>query len=116
MKTQAHAEKRTRRRFELALTVRFRLTCKGSASRWVTGTIHDMSSTGISFRCRGPLPVGNHLELHVAWPATRGEEHSTHLRATGLIVRSSGTLTALRITWHRLDIEPAVALSLSAIA
>jgi hypothetical protein len=75
-----------------------------------------MSSTGISFRCRGPLPVGNHLELHVAWPATRGVEHSTHLRATGLIVRSSGTLTALRITWHRLDIEPPAALPLSAIA
>ena len=118
MKTQTQTEKRAKRRYELAMPVHFRLTRKGSTStsRWATGAVHDMSSSGVSFACRGPLPLGSHLELSVEWPANRGEQHTTHLHATGLIVRSSGTVTAIEITWHRLDVEPAVAMPLSAIA
>jgi hypothetical protein len=116
METLTHTERRTRRRFELPLALLFRLSRKGSASRWSTGTIHDMSSNGIGFRCRGPLPVGCHLEVIVAWPATRTGQYTTQFRATGLVVRSSGTMTAMNITWHQLQIAPATEVSLSAIA
>jgi len=114
MKTGKLMERRARRRFELALTVQFRLTRKRATSRWVMGTIQDMSSNGISFQCRGPLPVGSHVELTAAWPAAR-EQNPLHLRATGFIVRSSATKTAMRITWHRLGVEPS-AIPISAIA
>jgi len=108
-------ERRARRRFELALTVQFRLTRKQSTPRWATGTIHDMSSSGISFQCRGPLPVGCHLELAVPWPAARGP-YPMRLRATGFVVRSSATKSAIQITWHRLGVESAGAIPMSAIA
>ena len=116
MKTRTQIERRRRRRFELPLTVHFRQTRKGAATRWGAGTIQDMSSGGVSFRCRGALPVGCHLELKIAWPATRGSDYMMYFRATGLVVRSSGSVTAMRITWHRLDLEPAVEMPLSAIA
>jgi hypothetical protein len=115
MSTRKHIERRARRRFELALTVQFRLTRKISTARWGTGTIHDMSSSGISFQCRGPLPVGCHLELTVPWPAVRGP-YPLRLRATGFVVRSSATRTAIQITWHRLGIEPKGVIPISAIA
>ena len=115
MKTGTQVERRARRRFGLALTVHFRLTRKGSTSRWGSGTINDVSSSGVSFQCRGPLPVGCHLELTLSWPAPRGQD-SLRLRATGFVVRSSATKTAMRITWHRLGAEPAEVIPLSAIA
>jgi len=108
-------ERRARRRFELALTVQFRLTRKESTARWGAGTVHDMSSSGVNLQCHGPLPVGCHLELTIPWPAARGP-YPVRLRATGFVVRSSATRTAIQITWHRLGIEPKGAIPISAIA
>ena len=116
MKARTQIERRTRRRFELALTAQFRLSRRGTTSRWGAGTIHDMSSAGISFRCRGPLPVGSHLELDIVWPAIRGGEYAMHLRVMGFVVRSSATKTAMQITWHRLRAETVTTMPLSAIA
>jgi hypothetical protein len=116
MKIGKQIERRARRRFGLALTVQFRLARKGSTSHWGTGAIHNVSSSGISFQCRGPLPVGCHLEVAIEWPATRGP-CPIRLLATGFVVRSSATRTAMQITWHRLRIAPpATEISLSAIA
>jgi len=115
MKMHKYVERRVRRRFELPLGVQFRLTRKRSSARWVTGTIHDMSSGGISFQCRGPLPLGSHVELTADWPANRGP-YPMHLRATGFVVRSNSNKTAIRITWHRLAVDPVVAMPLGAIA
>ena len=104
MKIVKQIERRARRRFGLALAVRFRMTRKGS------------TSSGISFQCRGPLPVGCHLEVAIEWPATRGP-CPMRLLATGFVVRSSATRTAMQITWHRLRITPpATEISLTAIA
>src|ERR1035441_3122808 len=61
MKIGKQIERRARRRFGLALTVRFRMTRKGSTSHWGTGAIHNVSSSGISFQCRGPLPVKHRM-------------------------------------------------------
>src|ERR1039458_5244880 len=116
MKIGKQIERRARRRFGLALTVQFRLTHKGSTSHWGTGAIHNLSSNGISFQCRGPLPVGCHLEVAIEWPATRGPCPIT-LPATTFVVPSSRTRNAIEITWHRLRIAPpATEISLSAIA
>jgi len=116
MKIGKQIERRARRRFGLALAVRFRMTRKGSTPHWGTGAIHNVSSSGISFQCRGPLPVGCHLEVAIEWPATRGP-CPMRLLATGFVVRSSATRTAMQITWHRLRITPPVTeISLTAIA
>jgi hypothetical protein len=116
MKKRTHIESRGKRRFELDLTVHFRLSLKGSMSRWGVGTIQNMSSSGISLRCRRPLPVGGHLELVVDWPAHQNGQYPIHLHATGFVVRSSGSKTALRISSHHFRVASESERSLAAIA
>jgi len=116
MKKRIKIESRAKQRFELELTVHYRLSLKGSTSRWGTGTILDMSSGGISMRCRRPLPVGGHLEMIIDWPATHGGHYPMYLHATGFIVRSGSSKAAMRITSHRFRLEPLAALSIGATA
>ena len=98
------SERREKQRFVLAHTIRFRLSAKQPTSRWAIGTIHDMSSSGVSFRCRRPLPLGGHLELVVDWPTGHGNHRLVSLHASGFVVRSSRTKAAVRITSHRFHI------------
>jgi hypothetical protein len=97
-------ERREKRRFVLAHTIRFRLSARQPTSRWAVGTIQDMSSSGVSFRCRRPIPLGGHLELVVDWPASLGNHRLVSLHASGFVVRSSRTKAAVRITSHRFHI------------
>jgi hypothetical protein len=68
------------------------------------GTIQDMSSSGVSFRCRRPLPVGGHVDLIVDWPFPLDHQRLVNLHASGFVVRSSRTKAAVRITSHRFQI------------
>ena len=98
------SERREKQRFVLVHTIRFRLSAKQPTSRWAVGTIQDMSSSGVSFRCRRPLPLGGHLELIVDWPASLGNHRLVSLHASGFVVRSSRTKAAVRITSHRFQV------------
>ena len=98
-------ERRLTRRYELHLPVHFRISQKGVAGRWGTGTTREMSTTGLSFRTRKPLPVGSHVEMIVDWPAKYGEEQPIDLQLTGFIVRSDGSRTAVRVTSRRFRIN-----------
>ena len=116
MKKETHIEKRGTQRFELPLTAHFRLSKRGVPSRWGTGTVHDISSSGISLRSRRSLPEGCHLELLLDWPAAHDGQFPMHLHATGFVVRSSGSKAAMRITSHRFRIATEVAQPMGAIA
>lgn len=74
-------------------------------SRWGTGTIHDISSSGVSFRSRRTLPVGCHLELIIDWPATQSDRYPVTLHATGFVVRRSGNKIAVQIPSPRFVIQ-----------
>ena len=74
-------------------------------SRWGNGTIHDISSSGISFRTRRPLPVGGHVELIIDWPATHDDRYPITLHATGFVVRRSGNKIAVQIPSPRFVIQ-----------
>jgi PilZ domain len=113
---QVRHERREKQRFVLDLTVHFRLSLKGLPSRWGTGTIQDMSSSGVSFRSRRQLPVGGHLELIVDWPSARADEYPISLHATGIVVRSSGSKTAVQIPSHRFRIATHPAQPMGALA
>jgi hypothetical protein len=82
------------------------------------GTIQDMSSSGISFRCRRQLPLGGHLELIVDWPADFGDRRLVSLHASGFVVRTNGSRIAVRITSHRFRISdlPETSIFQAAIA
>jgi hypothetical protein len=100
-----HLERRSSRRYEVHLPVHFRLSQKGAVARWGTGLTRDMSTSGLSFRTRKPLPVGSHIELVIDWPAKYAETHTIDLQVTGFVVRSDGGRTAVRITSHRFRID-----------
>lgn len=109
-------ERRQKQRYDIQLPVHFRVSQKGAASRWSNGVTCDISSGGVSFRTRRPLPVGAHVELIMYWPATHGEVYPVELQATGLVVRSSATRTAVAITAHRFRIDMLPAAPMGATA
>jgi hypothetical protein len=98
-------ERRATRRYELHLPIHYRISQKGVVARWGTGTTREMSTTGLSFRTRKPLPVGAHVEMIIDWPAKYDDEQPIDLQLTGFIVRSDGTRTAVRVTSRRFRIN-----------
>ena len=98
-------ERRATRRYELHLPIHFRVSQKGSIARWGTGVTREMSTTGLSFRARKPLPVGSHVEMIVDWPAKYDEGQPIDLQLTGFVVRSDNHRTAVRVTSRRFRIN-----------
>jgi len=89
-------DRRQNRRYDLRLPLHYRFTEKGSIPRTGSGTTCDMSTNGLSFRTRKPLPVGTHIELIVDWPPRYGDLYPIDLVMTGFIVRSTGGRTGVR--------------------
>ena len=113
---KAVAERRLNQRYDVHLPIHFRVSQKGATSRWGTGVTCDISSNGVSFRCRRPLPVGSHVEMIIDWPARHDDSYPIDLQATGFVVRSSATRAAVRITSRRFRIELAPAQPMGATA
>jgi len=102
---QRARERRSAHRYELHLPVHFRISQKGTAARWGAGVLRDMSTGGLSFRTRKPVPVGSHIEVIVDWPARYAETHPVALQVTGFVLRSDSGRTAVRVTSHRFRID-----------
>jgi hypothetical protein len=81
----------------------------GAPSEWLAGTVLDLSSTGISFQCHGPLPINTAIEMVIDWPSQQDALHAMCLRASGTVLRTHGNEIAARITSYRMDIEKASA-------
>jgi hypothetical protein len=94
-------DRRTNRRYDLRLPVHYRISLKGTPPRAGTGITRDMSTTGLSFQCRKPLPVGAHIEMLIGWPAKAAGEQSIDLQITGFVLRSDAARTAVRVTSSR---------------
>ena len=94
-------DRRTNHRYDIHLPVHYRVTQRGFLPLSGTGTTREMSSTGLSFRCRHPLPVGGHVELAIEWPARAEADKPMELVITGIIIRSDGGRTAVRLTSKR---------------
>jgi len=98
-------ERRGNRRYELRLPLHYRVSQKGQPPRSGSGLTCDLSTAGISFRCRRPLPVGAHIEMTIAWPAKYAETYPMDLVITGFVVRSDPGRTAIRMTSRRFRTE-----------
>jgi hypothetical protein len=97
-------ERRVNRRYEVRLPVHYRVSPRGFSASAGTGTTREISTNGLSFRCRRPLPVGSHIELVVDWPAKYGDVYPIDLLLTGFVVRSDGNKSAVRITSRRFRV------------
>jgi hypothetical protein len=102
---QVESRRRRSRRYDVDLAIRFRALYEGTASEWRTGTVLDLSSTGISLRSFRPLPENTPIEMVVDWPSRQNTSHPVRLRASGEVVRSHGNRIAARITSSHLGIE-----------
>jgi len=116
MKRQPQPDRREKRRFQIPLNVHFRLTSEGFTSRWGVGTIYNIGSGGLNLRCRREFPVGGRLEMIIEWPATQQGKHPVTLHATGLILRSRSTRSAVQLTSHRFQVESHLAMPMGATA
>ena len=94
-------DRRISHRYEIHLPVHYRVSQRGFMGLSGSGTTRELSSTGLSFRCRRALPVGGHLELAIEWPARSSDEKPLELVITGIIIRSDGGRTAVRLTSKR---------------
>jgi hypothetical protein len=61
-----------------------------------------MSSSGLSFAADRALPIGQKLDLSIDWPVRLDGDVQLQLAASGVVVRSSGAVTALRIQRYEL--------------
>jgi hypothetical protein len=60
-----------------------------------------MSSSGLSFTADTPLPIGQKVDLSINWPFQLDGDQ-LQLVASGVVVRTSGAVTALRIERYEL--------------
>jgi len=104
-------DRRGDRRYEMRLALHYRVSVKGEPVRSGSGTTHDLSATGLSFRGRRPLPVGAHVEILIDWPAKHSDVDSMALLVTGFIVRSDGNRTGVRVTSRRFKMTPVGAVA-----
>jgi c-di-GMP-binding flagellar brake protein YcgR len=109
-------DRRFNQRYSVHIPIHFRVSQHGAVSRWGSGTTGDLSSSGVRFRCRKPLPVSAHIEMVIDWPAKQEGDRQIHLHATGFIVRSTGHETAVRMNSCRFQIDEAAAKPMGATA
>ena len=95
-----YSERRSHRRFPIALKVRWRFTHDKGALDSGIGTTVDLSSGGLSFETDGALRPGTSIELSIAWPVLLHDAVPLQLMVVGDVVRSAGRLVAARIRHH----------------
>jgi len=108
MNTNVHVERRAGRRYNLRLPVHYRIAHRGGLAQSGSGMTCDISTSGLSFRCRRPLALGTHIEMLIGWPAKFADNCPIDLQITGFVVRSDGNRTAVRVTSHKFRMEQAV--------
>jgi hypothetical protein len=62
-----------------------------------SGQTIDVSGSGLSFTADRPLPIGQKLDMSIDWPARLDGDVQIQLVASGVVVRTSGAVIALRI-------------------
>ena len=101
-------ERRRNRRYDLRLPLHYRVAAKGTMPLAGAGSTCDLSSSGLSFRCRRALPVGAHIELMVDWPSKYGDMYPIELQVTGFVVRSLGGRIGVRVTSRKFRVDTAM--------
>jgi hypothetical protein len=91
-------ERRAHARYSICAEVEYRITKRRQVVQTGTGLTVDLSSTGVLFEGRLPVPVGQRVELSIVWPARRIDSSRIEFHAEGLTVRTERNLTAVQIT------------------
>jgi hypothetical protein len=87
-------------RYQIPLELRWKLIRRRKVLNSGEGETVDLSSGGILFDARRPLPVGLDVELSIAWPILLNDTAPMQLVVMGRIVRSAGNITGIRMVQH----------------
>jgi len=102
------SERRYTKRYDIRLPMRYRVSLKDSVPISGSGSTCDLSTTGVGFRCRRPLPVGAHIELLVEWPARHGDADPLELQITGFVTRNEAGRVGVRSTSRKFRVDTGV--------
>jgi hypothetical protein len=95
--TEIAGDKRSKQRYPIDLAVKYNIVKNGLVIGTATGNTVDVSSDGIAFTTIETLRVGAYLELNINWPVLLNGSCAMKLVVEGKVVRSDGSLTAIRI-------------------
>jgi hypothetical protein len=91
-------DRRRRRRYPVALTLRWHL---GRGQLSGTGSTLDMTSRALAFRTEGIAPrMGSYLEVSVAWPVPLNDTCPLKFMVWGSVLRSEPGRTVISIERH----------------
>jgi len=82
------------------LEVRYSVVGHREAAENGSSRTIDMSSSGLSFAADTPLSIGQTLDMSIDWPVRLDRDVQIQLVASGVVVWTSGTKTALRLQRH----------------
>ena len=96
----ARSESRAQIRFPLQLELRYSVADPSGSIENGSGRTIDISSVGLSFTAERPLAMGQMIDLSIDWPVRLDGDVQLQLVVSGVVVRTSGTVTGLRIGRH----------------
>jgi hypothetical protein len=94
---QGNPERRVKTRYNLALNLSYCIRGGTRTGEAGTGRTIDVSSAAIRFVAEHPFPTGMYMELFVDWPTLLDGRVPLQLIATGLVIRTNGTDTVVKI-------------------
>jgi c-di-GMP-binding flagellar brake protein YcgR len=95
------SDRRSSVRVPVNLEVRYSVAGRRGPVENRSGQTIDVSSSGLSFTADRPLPIGQKLDLSIDWPFQLDGDQ-LQLVASGVVVRTTGVVTALRIERYEL--------------
>ena len=94
------SDSRSSARVPIDLEVRYRVVRHRGAARNGSGRTIDISNSGLSFTADTPLSIGQTLDVSIDWPVLLDGGVQLQIVASGVVVRTSGAVTAIRIERH----------------
>jgi len=90
-------ERRRSFRFPVNLGVRYSVIGHRGPAENGSGRTIDVSTSGLSFTADRPLSVGLTLDVSIEWPVLLDGSVQLQLVTSGVVVRSTGAVVAMRI-------------------
>jgi hypothetical protein len=94
------SDRRAGVRFPVSLEVRYSVVGRRGPVETGSGRTIDMSSSGLSFTADTPLSIGQRLDMSIDWPARLDDDVQLQVVVSGMVVRTTGAVIALRIERH----------------
>jgi PilZ domain len=89
-------DRRTGRRYEVTLKLKWRVSRRKRLAETGTGTTIDLSSNGVLFESDQQMPVDGSVELSISWPFLLHGTLPMQLLVTGRVARVSGQRVAIQ--------------------